>query len=744
MSDLRWGGDAVSLTFLIGADAPVCLTGLVASAGPASAVVGESARRYDPHADQPLVEVSAFGHGRFPGGFRHVDTVIGRRLRYESHVSETTDSGTRSLRIHQTDAETGLRTTSVFVVADGVAGFRTWTEVEATSGVLVLDFVSTFASGAVYETTGREVDGLSLVSAASDWVAESRWSTRPLRQAGLARIDRSLQHHQPRSRCVVTNRGSWSTGEALPTGVLVATDAGSGESGDPAAVAWQIEHNGPWLYELGETRAAAYLLLSGPTDQEHQWSTPIAPGGAAFVSVPASVVVGAAGGGLDGALAALTDQRRAIRLHRAADDALPVVFNDYMNTLMGDPTTEKLLPLIDAAADAGADYFCIDAGWYAEGAWWDAVGEWQPSPTRFPGGLAEATDRIRDRGMVPGLWLEPEVIGVNSPLAETLPADAFFSRQGIRVAEHGRHLLDLRNPEARAHVDAVVDRLVDDFGVGFFKMDYNTMPGPGTDSDGSAPGAGLLGHARALLDWLDDIQRRHPHLLIESCASGAMRMDYATLARLHVQSTSDQQDPVLYAPIAAAAPASILPEQAGHWAYPNPAMSDELFTLSLVNGILGRMYLSGYLNRMSGPQLALVAEAIAAHRQVLLSETSSHARWPLGLPAWDASWIALGQEDDEGMYLSLWWRGTADGVAGAVVRGGVDGAGVGVRATDAVVDIPLPDYRGRDLAVDAFFPAALGDWSARWDAAAGVLRVAVTGSAAAAASARVLRLTPRG
>ena len=226
-----------------------------------------------------------------------------------------------------------------------------------------------------------------------------------------------------------------------------------------------------------------------------------------------------------------------------------MVFNDYMNTLMGDPTTEKLLPLIDAAAEAGVDYFCIDAGWYAEGHWWDTVGAWQPAESRFPGGgLIAVIDHIRARGLQAGLWLEPEVIGIRSPLAASLPDAAFFSRGGVRIAEHGRHLLDLRHPAALAHLDEVVDRIVGDYGVRFIKMDYNTMTGPGTDSTGSSPGQGLLEHNRALLGWIDRVQARHPRLIIENCASGAMRMDYAMLSRLHLQSTSDQQDPVLYAP----------------------------------------------------------------------------------------------------------------------------------------------------------------------------------------------------
>ncbi|NQX26436.1 alpha-galactosidase [Microbacteriaceae bacterium VKM Ac-2854] len=675
---LRWG----ELTFSIAPDAPVAVLGI--GSGPL----------LDAALAQPLVEVSAFGHGRFPGGFRHVDTVIGARLRYLDHTEAP-----GALRIRQTDRLTGLQVVSVFERRAEVPAFRTWTEV--TGDGLVLDFVSTFATGSFLAESS--VDDLSLASAENDWVAESRWSVRPLREIGLARIDRELQHHPPRSRHVTQNRGSWSSGEQAPTAALL---------GGGTALAWQVEHNGPWLFEIGETRRGAYLLLSGPTDQEHQFSHALVAG-EAFVSVPASVAY--AEGGIDEVWAALTAQRRAIRLDRDADRALPVIFNDYMNTLMGDPTTAKLLPLIDAAAEAGADAFCVDAGWYAEGHWWDTVGEWQPAASRFPGGLGEVIARIRSHGMIAGLWLEPEVIGVRSPLAATLPDEAFFSRGGVRVAEHGRHLLDLRSAAARAHLDEVVDRIVAEYGVDFIKMDYNTMPGPGTDLGDISPGAGLLGHARALLDWIDAVQARHPSLLIESCASGAMRMDYAMLARLHLQSTSDQQDPVLYASIAAAAPASILPEQSGNWAYPLAGTDPELMTLALVNGVLGRMYLSGYLNRMSAAERELVHEAVTAQKTVLATIEDALPFWPLGLPGWSDEWLALGLRSDDAAYLSVWRR---PGVASSIV-------------------LPLPAWRGAALEVAPFFPNDSGDWTWRWNAEAGELHV----TAPVGPSARVLRVT---
>jgi alpha-galactosidase len=247
--------------------------------------------------------------------------------------------------------------------------------------------------------------------------------------------------------------------------------------------------------------------------------------------------------------------------------------------------------------------------------------------------------------------------------------------------------------------------------VTFFKMDNNTMTGPF---------AGMLDHQRALLDWLDAVQERYPALLIENCASGAMRADWAMLSRLHMQSTSDQQDPVRSATIAAAAPAAMLPEQAGNWAYPAPTMDPELFTLSLVNGVLGRMYLSGYLNEMTAPQRAVVGDAIAAHRQVLEMIETAVPVWPLGLPGWEAPWVALGLLARSGeLYLSVW---------------SLPGASASASAS---VSLPLPAVAGQAVVVEPLFPTALGSWSVAWDAASGSLEVATGGSTP---TARVLRV----
>ena len=86
---------------------------------------------------------------------------------------------------------------------------------------------------------------------------------------------------------------------------------------------------------------------------------------------------------------ALTEYRRAAcQLPHAENTRCPVIFNDYMNCLWADPTEENELPMIEAAAKAGCEYYVIDAGWYAalREDWSPTIGAWQPSTDRFPQG----------------------------------------------------------------------------------------------------------------------------------------------------------------------------------------------------------------------------------------------------------------------------------------------------------------------------------------------------------------------
>ncbi|KAL2132350.1 hypothetical protein VTI74DRAFT_3921 [Chaetomium olivicolor] len=159
---------------------------------------------------------------------------------------------------------------------------------------------------------------------------------------------------------------------------------------------WQVESSGSWIWELGDFKDDVYLAAGGPNAVEHGWKKQLRPG-ESFTTVP--VAVCRVNDGIEAAFAALTDYRRQIRRPHPDMHKVPIVFNDYMNCLMGDPDEEKISALIDPVAKSGAEYFVIDAGWYADDSnWWDDVGLWEPSTKRFPSGFKALLDKIRSRG----------------------------------------------------------------------------------------------------------------------------------------------------------------------------------------------------------------------------------------------------------------------------------------------------------------------------------------------------------
>jgi alpha-galactosidase len=692
---IRWGHPSLTIEFCGTDSDPVAIT-----------AVESDGARYDVSHTVPLVEILTAGAGHVPASSRLIGSAVGADLRlttFEMHQNDVTFDLTLELRSKRYDVAATVSLTSTA----GTPAVRATVDVKNTGDTaLVLRSVTSLACGLGVHAGGDVRGDWCLTSGSSDWLGEGRWSTTPLVDL-LPRLEERLTGHNPRNSHQVSSQGTWSTKQSLPFAAVASAELGR-------CWMWQIEHNGPWRWDVGQDTAGLWFAASGPTEVDAGWTKSLAPGDV-FTTVPASLTIGK---DLESAVAAMTRHRRELRRPHRDNEAMTVVFNDYMNTLDGDPTTDRLLPLVAAAAAAGAEVFCIDAGWYDEtGDWWDSVGAWEPSRTRFPQGLGEVIDRIRELGMVPGLWLEPEVIGVASPLADVLPDEAFMSLGGQRLVEHHRYHLDLRNEAAVAHLDAVIDRLVADFGIGFFKFDYNIDPGAGPTRGADSAGDGLLSHNRAHLAWLESILDRHPGLVIENCASGAMRMDPALMRRLAMQSTSDQQDHMLFPAIAASAPMSILPEQAASWAYPQPGMNRELVGFCLVTSLLGRYYVSGFLNRMDQEEVQLVHEAIAVAKELRSEIPEAFPSWPSGLPKWDDPWISLALRLPDSTLLSVWRRGGPDHFT-----------------------MRLPAYAGCDLTVTTVFPERLDAWDVTWSASEGLLEVKGTPDQV---SARTFRLQPR-
>ncbi len=577
----------------------------------------------------PALEIQISGENQNDHhGAKHTGTSGSFSLEYQSHNYYENELGNKlEMCLKDKFVEAVLH----YQFYKGLPAVRSWVTVKNICDENVgLEYVSSFA----YSGLGLEKPRVMIPHSA--WKREANWKDYSIEELGLDRTcDFSMK------RITASNTGMWSCKEYLPMGAYY---------DEKSMIMWQIESNGSWQWEISDISDMLYLRLSGPTEQENCWYKELKPC-EEFETVKACVVVGA---DFDDSLATMTKYRRLIACDSEANAKMPVVFNDYMHCIWADPTTEKMIPVIDKAAEAGAEYYCMDAGWYADGTWWETVGEWLPQKKRFPNGINEVFDYIRAKGMVPGIWLEAEVMGIECPLADKFPDECFFMRHGKKIIDHGRYQLDFRHPKIREYVTGVFDRLVGEYGVGYIKTDYNIEGGVGTEVNSDSFGDGLLQNNRAYLELVDEIREKYPDLIIEGCSSGGLRMDYAHLQKHHLLSVSDQEDWDNTAFIAAAVPTGVLPEQSAVWSYPRKQNTNEQVAFNMVNSMLQRMNLSGEIKDLDDKQFALVKEGVEVYKNLRKVIKEAVPFYPYGLAKYGDKWLCLGLKSEKETYLSVW------------------------------------------------------------------------------------------
>jgi len=195
---------------------------------------------------------------------------------------------------------------------------------------------------------------------------------------------------------------------------------------------------------------------------------------------------------------------------------------------MIDANEAKQILFIDRYAQEGIklDYWWMDAGWYVHhGGGWPRVGTWEVDKARFPRGLRAVSDYAHSKGLKVLVWFEPERVTAGTWLAENHPEWILGGTQG--------GLLNLGNDEARQWLTDHVDHLLTEQGIDLYRQDFNMDPLNYWRSADTPDRQGIteIRHVTGYLAYWDELIRRHPGLLIDSCASGGRRNDVETMRR---------------------------------------------------------------------------------------------------------------------------------------------------------------------------------------------------------------------
>ena len=188
------------------------------------------------------------------------------------------------------------------------------------------------------------------------------------------------------------------------------------------------------------------------------------------------------------------------------------------------------------------EVYAVDAGWYGASVgaemdptnpWWRNRGDWFPSPLYYPNGIKPLGDALKTAGFGFSLWVEPETTMQDKKIIRDHPD--WFLHIDPTLAK-GESLVNLGDPAARRGVTDMLSGFISDFGMTWYRQDFNVRPFRFWESADAPDRIGMteIGYVEGLYNMLDDLLKRHPGLRIDNCASGGRRIDIEMMSRSFV------------------------------------------------------------------------------------------------------------------------------------------------------------------------------------------------------------------
>ena len=387
-----------------------------------------------------------------------------------------------------------------------------------------------------------------------------------------------------------------------------------------AQVVWaaQLETEGSWQMEIYR-RDSGINISGGQADREFgHWMKNIAPG-ERFSSTKAILTVCTLEEGkdncLDYACQRLTHYaQKFVNQAPKSEQHLPVMFNEYCTT-WGLPSEENITGILEAIRGHGLEYFVVDCGWFVEEGkhWANGMGDYIPSDKLFPKGLGAVSQKIRQEGLVPGIWFEIDNVGVDAHLYQE--EELLLHRDGYVLTTQNRRFLDMRNPKTIEYLTNKVIGQLKEYGFSYMKMDYNDTYGIGCDGAESL-GEGLRQDREASVSFVEKVKEEIPDIILENCASGGHKLEPLMMSLCSMASFSDAHECENIPVVAANLQRLILPRQSQIWAVIRKEDSLKRITYTLTNTFLGRMCFSGDVTELTAETWKQIDDGIAFYKLI--------------------------------------------------------------------------------------------------------------------------------
>ncbi len=480
------------------------------------------------------------------------------------------------------------------------SGVRIHTEVRNLSGKAVkFDYLASFSLGMLSPFQKEDgADSYTIHRVQSNWAAEGRHEFLSAEQAGL---EMSWQAANTRS----LRFGQNSTKPVRKYFPFV------GFEDKVNRVLWgaQLEALGAWELEVSRFCDACNLSGGQVSRETSGWCATLADG--ETLSTQYANVSCVQGDILD-LFNAMLRMQYAGQIRAAAERELPVLFNEFCTT-WGDPREEKLLSQIAAVRELGLKYFVLDDGWFQrnENFW---QGDWIIDESKYNGSFDAFLDKIRQAGMIPGVWFEMETVMSKSRVAKEHP-EYLLTLDGVAICNDGRHFLDLRREDARDFLRERVINFVKQHKIGYVKIDYNSCISCGCDGV-DTPHENQRRYTESVFSFYEEIRAALPELVIEICASGGYRLTPGWIKFADMLSFSDAHECPQLPMIALDVQMLVPMKKSQIWAVLRENDGSRRLHYSIAAGMMGRLCLSGEPDKLTADEMAIVKDGVAFYRAI--------------------------------------------------------------------------------------------------------------------------------
>ena len=210
-------------------------------------------------------------------------------------------------------------------------------------------------------------------------------------------------------------------------------------------------------------------------------------------------------------------------------------------------TTESaVMEIAKGAAEMGCEGVLVNDGWFgARSNDRTSLGDWHVNTQKIPSGLTELAAAVHRKGLLFGLWFEPEAVSVKSMLYKAHP-EWIIGRDGETNAE-GRHeeILDITRYDVQDWIISTIVKIAGLVHLDYLRWDMNRHYSDLYTLTGIKD-YGMFAHeyACALYRILSAIGERCPEMYIETSAGGGARFDLGMMSVSASITPSCVSDPI--------------------------------------------------------------------------------------------------------------------------------------------------------------------------------------------------------